>query len=402
MTGIAFAASLALSAASLSPLAPPATAATETVIYSFKFDKPGEPVGRLHFMRGSLFGTVTGQPSGYGQVFELTESAGTWTESPLIKFNDTDGAYPAAGLIQEAGGLLFGTTALGDAYAGGNVFELHQAGGSWTHETLWAFGGTSGDGKEPLCDLVADGSGNLYGTTFVGGSASAGTVFELTESGGTWAETVLHSFANGSDGANPEAGLLLKGSALYGTTSAGGAYLEGTIYELTQSSGVWTESVLYDFAGGSDGAQPIGALIKGSKGKFFGTTEYGGGSGCSGGAGCGTVFELSQSGGAWTEKVLYAFTGGGDGAYPAAGLVLSGTGALYGTAQNGGKIGEGVAFKLTKSGGTWSETVLHSFGGKSDGANPEGPLILDKLGNLYGTTSSGGAHDNGAVYEITP
>jgi uncharacterized repeat protein (TIGR03803 family) len=378
----------------------PAAAVTESVLYSFK--SASAPIGRLLFMSGSLFGTASDNGSGDGQVFELTESGGTWSESPLIKFVGTDGSYPAAGLSSEAGGFLFGTAALGDAYDEGNVFLLYQVGGSWIHGTLWAFGGTSGDGKEPLCDLAIDSSGILYGTTFVGGSENGGTVFELTESFGTWTETVLHSFVNGSDGANPESGLLLKGGVLYGTTSAGGLHLEGTAFDLTQSGGVWTENVLYAFAGGSDGAQPIGSLIKGSKGELYGTTQYGGGGSCFGGAGCGTVFELSESGGVWTEKVLYAFSGGVDGAYPEAGLVLSGTGALYGTAQNGGKHDEGVAFALTKSGGSWNQTVLHSFGGKGDGANPQGAVILDKKGNLYGTTSSGGAHDNGIVYEIKP
>jgi uncharacterized repeat protein (TIGR03803 family) len=228
--------------------------------------------------------------------------------------------------------------------------------GSWTHATVWAFGGTSGDGQNPSCDLIKDSAGNLYGTTRYGGAYGDGTVFELTESG-TWTETVLHSFG-GSDGNVPVAGLLMDSSgAIYGTTYLGGADLSGTAFKLTQSGGVWKETVLYSFA--SPGGQFPSGLIKDSKGSLYGTTA---------GGGYGTAFKLYQSGGVWKEKTLHSFTGVTDGANPAAALRLSGTGDLYGTTYQGGGTncsgsGCGTVFELTQSGGVWSETMLHSFSG---------------------------------------
>lgn len=373
----------------------PAHAATFSVLYDFKHFCCGEPSGRLHFMNGHLFGTGFGSSKGFGQVFELTNSGGTWTENSLLYFNDTDGAYPLAGLIQDSSGSLYGTTSDGDVYNGGNLFILYETGGSWVSATLYAFGAT-GDGAQPSSDLVMDSSANLYGTTFKGGMYGKGTAFELTNEFGAWTETNLYSFGGGSDGASPYAGLLMDSSGnFYGTTKTGGTYGGGTVFELSGSGGVWTESILHSFGNGSDGHALTGTLIKDAKGALYGTTEQGGASNK------GTIFKLYLSGGVWKEEVLYSFSGGSDGASPRGGLRWSGTGALYGTAFYGGTYGDGSVFELAQSGGVWTLTTLHAFTG-GDGGRPYDQVILDKSGNLYGTVAAGGTYGRGNVWEITP
>lgn len=378
---------------------PAAAATTETVLYSF-VQQYGYPSGRLKLINGNLFGTDSATGGGYGQIFELVNSGGKWTEHQPLKFDGTDGANPYAGLIENSS-VLFGTTSRGDVYGYGNVFGLYKHNGSWVHNTIWPFGGTLRDGREPLCDLIMDRSGALYGTTPSGGTDNLGTVFELTQSGGVWSETVLYNFTNFNDGAGPVAGLFRdRSGALYGT-AGGGAYGNGVAFKLTRSGGKWSETVLHSFGEGSDGSLPNGILIPDSKGALYGTTYNGGASNA------GTVFELYQSNGAWKEKVLYNFSGGSDGGEPGAGLTWNGT-TLYSTTTFGGNLngciglGCGTVFKLTQSGGKWSETVLYSFTDIPDGAEPVGAVILDKNGALYGTTSDGGAYGYGTVWAITP
>ena len=252
MTRIACTTALALSMALLTSLALPAAAATETVLYSFHDAALGEPHGRLHFVGSSLFGTGSGVSSGKGQVFELTNSGGSWSETTILAFDGTDGEYPAAGLIDSGGTFLFGTTQQGDMYGLGNAFILSNLGGSWTSATIWAFGGVSGDGWLPDSDLIMDSSGALYGTTSEGGASGYGTVFQLTENFSTWSETVLYSFKGGSDGASPYTGAVMSTSgALFGVTSGGGKCMYcGVAYELSQSGGVWKEKILHKFAAG--------------------------------------------------------------------------------------------------------------------------------------------------------
>ena len=390
--------SIAAVVLALAASAPPAAAATFSGLYSFKDACCGNPHGRLLFRNGRLFGTGFGaeEVGDYGQVFELTNSGGSWKETSPLIFDNANGDMPAAGLISESGGFLFGTTPSGDANGSGNVFILYKSGGSWTHGTLWAFPGARGDGQNPFCDLIKDSSRNLYGTTLQGGAYGVGTVFELTKTSGTWTETVLHSFG-GSDGANPFAGLVMDSSgALYGTTYSGGASGQGVVFELAQSGGVWSETVLHSFGIGTDGSSPQSVLIGNPKDALYGTTVYGGTNGV------GTVYEVFKSGGAWKEKILHTFTGSSDGGFPAAGLRRSGTGALYGTTFTGGMDDLGSVFELTKSGGVWSETVLYAFTGGSDGYGPIGQVILDKSGALYGTASGGGAYGYGTVWKVVP
>ncbi len=272
-------------------------------------------------------------------------------------------------------------------------------------ETVIHSFGTSN--SNPSASLVADSSGNMYGTTFVGNSMPYGSVFEESPaSTGGWKETILFNF-NGNDGSGPSGPMILdsKGN-LYGVTSNGGDESCGSgnpgcgvVFELIRPTegGAWKEVVLHEFSGGSDGRYPEGNLVFDSAGNLFGTTANGGGTGCSG-LGCGTVFRLkppAMAGGTWTETVLHRFDGN-DGSGPG-GLVLKGE-VLYGAAGGGAK-GDGLIFELKQDDGHWTETVLYAFNG-SDGSGPGG-LTFGASGNLYGATGGGGQYNWGTVFELT-
>jgi uncharacterized repeat protein (TIGR03803 family) len=269
--------------------------------------------------------------------------------------------------------------------------------GSYSEKVLYSFAGYPGDGAYPFASLVMDSSGNLYGTTTSGGIDNVGTVFELVNSSGTYSEKVLYTF-NYSGGAYPYAGLITDGSGdLYGTTQQGGANGFGTVFELVNSAGTYNEQVLYSFTKqAGDGANPSAGLILDGSGDLYGTTQQGGASGF------GTVFELVNSSGTFSEQVLYSFTNsGGDGAYPYAGLLADSLGNLFGTTSSGGAGFGGTVFELVNSSGTYSEKVLYGFSNsKGDGSFPYyGALIMDTSGNLYGTTFQGG-NGEGTVFEL--
>ena len=343
-----------------------------------------------------------------------TGAATNWNEKVLHGFGDgTDGINPPADLIFDTAGNLYGTTYEGGDYNYGTVFELTPtAGGGWTEKVLHSFNNNGTDGYYPLAGLIFDAAGNLYGTTWHGGTYNelgGGTVFELTPTaGGGWTETVLHSFGNGADGIGPEAGLIFDAAKvnLYGTTAGGGSYSVGTVFELTPTAGGgWTETVLYSFNdNGTDGWESLAGLIFDAAGNLYGTTWAGGT------YGGGTVFELTPAGG-WTEKVLHSFSWiGTDGFWPYAGLIIDAAGNLYGTTGAGGPSGWGMVFELTPTaGGGWTEKMLHSFpyDNGTDGSQPVAGLIFDAVGNLYGTTEYGGTYSNcyggcGTVFELTP
>lgn len=258
-----------------------------------------------------------------------------------------------------------------------------------------------GDGSTPIAGLTMDEAGNLYGTTagFVG--TGNGTVFKLSRAGSGWILRTLYAFQGGMDGAVPQARVLFgRDGTLYGTTTLGGLGY-GTVFNLRPPATAcrtvqcpWTETVLYRFTGGSDGAYPqYGDLNFDANGDLYGTTPNGGSGSCE--QGCGVVFKLSRSGGGWTESVLHAFTQATDGENPYAGVIFDGAGNLYGTTLT-------TVYELVPSGSGWTETTLHRFRGQGDGITAYGGLILDQQGNLYGTTYSGGGQDGGAstVYEL--
>jgi len=331
----------------------------------------------------------------------------------------SDGYEPYAGLVFDDVGNLYGTTRNGGSNASGTVIELlPEVGGGYKEKILHNFHFL--DGVFPEAALILDSSGNLYGTTYLGGSRECfhngcGTVFELVpQGGGRWEEEVLYTFNDdGADGLNPAAGLTFdQAGNLYGTTTGGGLYGSGTVFELSpQAGGGWTEMILHSFHydGNTyfDGSDPVAGVTFDSSGNFYGTTLNGGTHNR------GAVFEMEPTGaGGWTEEVIYAFAETvGDGVGPAAGVITDAADNLYGTTSVGGAYGHGTVFKLTTGAG-WSESILHSFDEKaSDGAGPEAALTFDARGNLWGTTVSGGAiigsappkqPQPGTVFELTP
>ena len=337
----------------------------------------------------------------------LAASASAATEKVLHNFGKsgtTDGVH-AGDLIFDAAGNIYGITDLGGLYGGGTVFELTpKTGGGWTYKVAYNFNPRA---YNPLAGLAIDHSGNLYGTAVYGGPDNVGAVFELIpKTGGGWTEKILHDFRkNGRDGYYSVANLVLDASGnLYGTTQMGGTHNDGTVFELIpEAGGEWTEKILHDFSG-KDGINPWEAgVIFDSSGNLYGTTLSGGDLTDCDGIGCGTVFELTpEAGGDWTEKVLHSFKGP-DGANPADAVTFDRSGNLYGTTYNGGHYNDGVAFELTpKAGGGWTEKVLHSFGKNGDGINPFASLIIDGAGNLYGATVLGGTDGDGTEFELTP
>lgn len=397
---IRFAAIVAVVFASLLP-SPLLAADVEKVLYSFTSSDGSVPYPALIFdAKGNLYGTtLVGGASGAGTVFELTPSNGKWTEKVLYSFNGQDGAEPVASLIFDAKGNLYGTTSGGGANGAGTVFELTSSKGTWTEKMLYSFNGQ--DGAEPEGGVIFDAKGNLYGTTTQGGTYDDGTVFELTPSNGKWTEKVLHSFnPNGRDALFPEAAVISdsKGN-LYGTTYGGGTYGAGAVFELTPGSkDTWTAKVLHSFNfNGKDGIVSEAPLIFDAKGNLYGTTTAGGT------YDEGTVFELTPSNGKWTEKVLHSFNHNSGGSVLFAGLTFDAKGNLYGSTYAGGAYSYGTVFELMPgTGGKWTEQVLHSFDPSTgDGLLSTAGVAFDKKGNLYGTTYEGGASGNGIVFEIS-
>jgi uncharacterized repeat protein (TIGR03803 family) len=377
-------------------------AGTESVLYSFASgtgDGANPQAGLITDASGNLYGTTqAGGANSKGTVFKLTPNGvGGYTESVLHSFVGSDGANPGAPLIMDANGNLYGTTVYGATNNNGTVFKLTADGsGGYTESTLYSFAVDTNGGNSQSA-LIIDKNGNLYGTNFDGGVNGVGTVFKLTPNGtGGYTESVLHSFI-GSDGAYPPAGLIIDTNGnLYGTTQAGGANSKGTVFKLTPNgvSG-YTESVLHSFVG-SDGAYPTTSLITDTNGNLYGTTNGGGANAK------GTVFKLTLDGsGSYTESVLYSFGTGTDGANPNASLIADTSGNLYGTTQAGGTNNNGTVYKLTpSSSGGYTESVLYSFSTGSDGASPAASLFTDAFGNLYGTTYVGGTNNSGTIFKI--
>lgn len=366
------------------------------IIYNFTDGVDGgSPYAGLTIDRArNLYGTnaVAGLDDG-GTVFKLKYGASGWTFNPLYEFTwNRDGARPEARVVFGPDGALYGTATAGGTGNHGVVFRLTpRATGCvtalcfWSESTLHQFTGMP-DGSYPASEAVFDAAGSLYGTTAYGGSSNQGAVYKLSPSGGDWTETVLYSFA-GSSGTNPFSGVIFDNTGrLYGTTKTGGAGY-GTVYQLTPSGSGWVENTIYTFQGGDDGGGPWGGLIFDQSGNLYGTTYT-----------LGRVFELAPAGNGWIYTVLYTFGGTG----PNGNLIMDATGSLYGvTTQNTGH-NFGEVFKLTPSGQGWNYTDLHTFSNGDGLLDHEGGVVMDASGNLYGTNEIGGAHSAGVVWEITP
>jgi uncharacterized repeat protein (TIGR03803 family) len=386
--------------------------------------------------------------------------AGASTTKVAYSFaGDEDGEYPATDLVRDSEGYLYGTTVQGGEFGGGTVFQLSPSG---VHTVLYSFTGGA-DGGQPYGGVTLDGQGDLYGAAVIGGTGGTcvedgcGVIYKLTNSGGTWSQRVIHNFTGGKDGSGPGAGLTLdEHGNLYGMTPTGGAYGLGVIYQMRPGQGgVWKLRVIHAFTGGLDGGTasagrlllddagnlfgvatvfgangkgtafkltrrpngtwkmrtiyafkghpdaglPYGALISDDSGNLFGTTYW------EGEHNLGSVYELSFRNGTWKERVLYSFRGGADGASPISNLVFDQVGNLYGTTSEGGAPGCscGTIFKLSPGQfGQWTETVAHAFTNAPDGAFPYNGMVADQSGNFYGTTVHGGDDGEGAIYEFTP
>jgi uncharacterized repeat protein (TIGR03803 family) len=387
--------------------------AQEKVLYQFPGGNKGDDpqYGLVFDSKGNGYGTTYyGGTYGWGTIFELERSNRGWKEQVLYNFlGSDDGFDPSGNLLIDASGNLYGTTSgggtgtgclQGSEACGGTVFELEQSNGIWKHIVLYSFCSRSGcsDGAVPS-GLTLDRAGNLYGITYGGGQGceyGCGTVYMLASLNGAWKESVLHSFDDNGDGYYPSSGIAIDDAGkLYGTTSSGGGYGYGVVYELKHAKHGWQEVMIYAFDGSTNNKDPNGNLTLDPSGDIFGTTT-GGYSGCT--YQCGMVYRLSRSNGQWGESVIYTFDGT-HGASPNPGLARDSAGNFYGSTILGGSNDFGEIFEL-KPGKTWTIELLYSFPTGTVSPNPG--LIFGPDSDLYGTTAPGGYDDQyyGQVFEI--
>jgi len=366
---------------------------------------------------GNLYGSAQyggeinncGAPYGCGVIFKVDKRG---HESVLYTFgaSPSDGSLPLGGVFRDDSGLIYGTNGSGGTNGAGTIFRLSPP--HWHETILYSFG--PGDWSYgPAADLIRDRDGNLYSTTAIGGTGpcyhGCGTVFKMDAQGNV---TVLYNFQGPPDAGNwgyfLSTPLLLGADGkLYGTTTLGGTNNAGTVFNLTRSGSGWTESVIYNFSGGADGYSPWQGLVADAQGNLYGTTYLGG-------AGSGVVFKLTPNGGSWTQSVIHTFTGP-DGAYPEFGRLLRDRqGNLYGTTVGGGLNGYGTVFELSPNGSGWTESVLWNFTDGEDGAGPGGTLAMDRDRNLYGAATYGGGYLQnpnctglifngcGVIFKLTP
>jgi len=407
---------------------PSMQAQTLHVLYSFT----GGPDGRYPFAGvifgadGNLYGTTAGDctsetiDAGCGTVFRLTNSQSGWHLTTLYSFRGGyDGSFPGQ-IVFSGDGNLYGTTFDGGgvtqqcpSFGCGTVFELVAgAGGSWTERVLYRFQGPP-DGQAPVGAPVFDAGGNMYGATYYGGlyqcseGEPCGAAYRLTPSNGGWEESVIWNFGAGNDGYRPNNLIIDSAGNLYGTTLVGGQLAgdeplaeigSGVAFELSPTTQGWAETILYDFNIPSlplgSGLLPNGGLTFDRNGNLDGVTyanwQNDGGS----------VFQLVNADGSWGFQTLFDLVGGlNSGAY--GNLAIDASGNLYGLRYDGVPNGSTV-YKLTDHNGRWSYSVLHSFSGASEDVYVAPYLTLDSQGNLYGSTTRGGAYGYGMVFEITP
>lgn len=382
-----------------------------TIVRNFNSGSGGTfPAGNLlRDSAGNLYGTASqGGSHNAGTIFEMTpKSGGGFTFTTLYQCSSSDCLLPEGSLVMDSVGNLYGVTLFD------RVFRLSKNGSAWSVTILYDFGAE----PAPTSPVVLDSAGNLYGINPAGGASNLGYVFELTPTSSGWSLTDLHDF-RGTDGAasssniqNQLAGLTFDDAGnLYGATVAGGSSTNcsggcGVAFQLKNSSGVWTETVVHSFTG-KDGANPISSLTIDSTGNLYGTTSAGGSSGF------GVAYKIEPVSGGWQNHILHNFSGAHlDGEYPDSALVMDSLGNLYGTTESGGgdhqscqvqsDFGCGMVFELSPYGAQWKETILKAFSGRNDGAFPQG-VVLDPQGNVYGAAQGGGSLFDGLVFQLTP
>jgi uncharacterized repeat protein (TIGR03803 family) len=386
--------------------------------YSIIHDFIGGPGGEFPYdglimdRAGNFYGTTYyGGSNGQGMVFKLSRHNGSWIFAPIYSFRaGNDGANPYAGVTIGPDGNLYGTTYTGGQGAPGcpggcgTVYKLtppanicHSSLCQWNEAVVYNFYQSGVGLRTPAGAVIFDAAGNMYGTTTEGGTGdcSCGAVYKLSPAGSGWTAIALYSFSNQDDGAVPYAGLVMDPTGnLYGTAYYSQNYDGyGTVFELINSAGSWSERTLYEFQGGSDGGYPQGGLILDASGNLYGGTSESNMDYLTG-----VVFELSPSGANWDYSVISTSNGS-----MVASLSLDPAGNLYGTSVFAGAHNNGTVFKLSNSGGRWTQTDLHDFSSQNhDGYSPECSVTIDANGNLFGTTSFGGTTSDGTVWEITP
>ncbi len=385
---------------SLAVLSNMVQAQAHTVLYNFSEISGGElPTAGITFdQQGRIYGTAAGTGlENHGEVYRLAREGEGWIYSPLYSFGSQrhqDGDEPFAGVVFGPDGVLYGTTYEGGTTGHGTVYSLqppptacHAVTCPWLSTIVYNFTGETDGAYPEFGNLIFDHAGNIYGTTYAGGSFDDGVVFKLTRSGGGWTESVIWSFTGGSDGANPFGGVIFDSAGnLYGTT-------QGAVYELSPTQSGWTETTLYSFTDPANGPGASG-LIWDGQGDLFGIT----GGGFEGNNS--VVYELTPQNGRWSFSVLQNF--GLQNIGPVAPPTFDSQGNLYGPIPTYPSNGLGEIFKLTPSGDQWIYSSFYQFTGCEGDAWPVGAVTFDANGNIYGTTQRGGTGCVGTVWEITP
>lgn len=393
----------------LQPL--PSNAQMFNLVYQFSGPDGQWPVSGLLALNGNFYGvTAAGGAYGQGAAFELTQSSGEWTENLIYSFKGKpDATDPDQSLIADSAGNLYGVSFGGGANDGGAVFELMPTQNGWQESILhsFAFLGTSSpnNGSYPESPLVMDRSGNLYGSTFFGGTGGCeewcGTIYELTPSDGSWSENVIHFFNGDANGRAPSGAMVFDNAGnLYGVTQ-GGTDFSGSVFELSPLNGSWTITTLHSFGKGHDGGTPAG-LTQDAAGNLYGATLEGGGS-----PGNGEIFKLMRTDYGWTYNVLYGFTTGSFGSHPSSLVTAVSANQIYGEASGTEFAPGGSVYELTPNAPEWNFTNLFTFPtSASEGDYAVGGLVFGPQGALYGTTQYGGNSSCpggcGVVFTITP